>query len=114
MKLLIIVFTTIILLLTSCAGTDDDSGCYPEKKEIFIDGNEGKSQARISTFEQDGKTFYVFDYGIAFDATAEVLDEDCNVVCVYGGFQLASDQDTRCAQYQDGINRATEVWSGND
>lgn len=99
--------------MTNCTSSEEASNCLQEKKDLFTADNEKRGFTFIYTFVQDGKTFTIFDHGIAFDATAEVVDEDCNVVCVYGGFRMAGDQDMRCADFQEGISRATIEWSGD-
>ncbi len=114
MKEIIIVFIIILLTLISCSDSTqiEPKTCVDKKVETFIEENTERGFTCIYTFEPDGKTYFIFDPGIAFDATAEIVDESCNVVCVYGGFRLASDQDKRCDAFQESINTAIQTWAG--
>ena len=77
-------------------------------KEEFISQNQDQSFTFIYTFEQGNITYYIFDNGIAFDATASVLDEFCRTVCIYGGFRL--NNNLPCDDFQEGINNARQIW----
>lgn len=77
-------------------------------KEEFITQNSERNFTFIYEFEQDGEQYYIFDNGVAFDAIAVVLNEACETVCSYGGFR--ANNPNPCTDYQDGINRARQVW----
>lgn len=92
--------------LYSCSETSE---CIDDRIATFEEDNNERSFTFIYTFKQDGKTYYIFDNGIAFDATAEVVDKDCNVVCVYGGFRPAVPNNS-CEAFQESINNAEQIW----
>jgi len=94
------------LILQSC--TDSTPDCITEKISDFQETNVDRGFTFIYEFQQDGSTFYIFDSGIAFDATAEVVNDQCEVVCTYGGFRPASP--LPCDEYQEGINNAKQIW----
>ncbi len=96
-----------ILYFSSCSDSEP-SQCIEESIALFKKENIGSANKYILTFEQKGKTYYIFDYGIAFDATAQVVDNDCKIVCIYGGFRLATDRP--CDNYQEGISNAVQIW----
>jgi len=70
--------------------------------------NDGRDFTGISTFDMNGETFYVFDSGVAFDATASVVNEECEQVCVYGG--LRGNSPLPCDAFQEGINNSRQIW----
>ena len=94
-----------LLVLFSCS---DDSACIEDRIQEFSSQNEGINFTGIYQFIQDGETFYIFDDGVAFDAVAEVVDADCNLVCAFGGFRTQND--TPCEEYQEAINNAEQIW----
>ncbi|MFT4567984.1 MAG: hypothetical protein ACI9FN_002952 [Saprospiraceae bacterium] len=98
----------LLFALILCACPAPDSACIDDRITTFEENNSERSFTFIYTFDQDSKTFYVFDSGIAFDATAEVVDEDCNVVCVYGGNRPAPENS--CEAFQESINNAERIW----
>ncbi len=72
----------------------------------FIENN--RNSTFIYEFKQDGSQFYIFDGGIAFDAIATVVNEDCMTVCTYGG--LRANNPNPCTLYQESINNARQIW----
>jgi len=107
MKVLIVLLVCWFMISApSCSA--DEPLCIDEMIENFQILNDGRSFTGIYTFEQDRETFYVFDSGIAFDATASVVDQSCTEVCVFGG--LRADNPLPCDAYQEGINNRTQIW----
>jgi len=102
MKLL---FCVLFFFLVSCSGTPS---CIEDRKEEFISQNTDRPETYILTFEQNGETFYVFDEGIALDATADVFDSECNFICEFGGFIAVGA--LPCEAYVDGLRRAQQIW----
>lgn len=102
------IITSILLLLLIISCTESTPDCIDKMKDEFIAQNSERDFTFIYEFEQDGEPYYIFDSGVAFDAIAVVLNEDCETVCSYGGFR-ANNPDP-CTDYQDGINRARQVW----
>lgn len=74
----------------------------------FIADNSERNFTFILVFEQDGEQLYIFDSGVAFDAIAVVVNEECETVCSFGGFR--ANNPNPCTEYQDGINRARQIW----
>ena len=83
--------------------------CIRDRIATFKEDNAARSFTGIYTFNQDGESYTILDHGIAFDATAEVLNSDCEVVCTYGGFRIPNSD---CDRFQEGINRAVTEWEG--
>lgn len=111
------VLTTVLLFLLTlaflgCSKSDEqeevESVCLTEMMNEFKERNEGRGFTFISMFELDGKTYYIFDDGTAFDGTASVVDKDCEVLCFYGGFR--NNTDKPCTDYWDAINGAVQIW----
>ena len=96
-----------ILLLMSCNPSDEET-CIDEMINEFVQRQMDRSFVGISRFVLDGETYYVFDSGVAFDATASVVDESCNQVCIFGGLRSNSPQP--CDDFMDGINSAELIW----
>ena len=96
----------IFIIIGSCSSGRSD--CAQEMIDDFIEMNEGRSFLFILEFEQDGETYLIFDNGIAFDAIATVVDENCQEVCRYGGFRPSGG--APCEEFQEGINRARQIW----
>jgi len=95
-----------LVLLSRC--TDSESACIEDMIGEFVGLNEDRGFTFIYRFEQDGEQYYIFDSGIAFDATASVVNEQCEVVCTYGGFRPGSDMP--CDEFQASINDAKQIW----
>ena len=95
-----------IVVLMSCSS--DEETCIDDMIEEFTQAQMDQTFVGIYKFEQGGQTYYVFDSGVAFDATASVVDATCNEVCVYGGFRANSP--LPCDDFWDGINRAEQIW----
>lgn len=112
MKSVLLIIASLIVLSSCTDSNNEINECLTDKTEVFKKENQDRGFTFIYTFEQDGMTYTIFDSGIAFDATAEVVDDNCNVVCTYGGFRMVGDIDERCDQYQEGINRAVITWEG--
>lgn len=106
------VITSIIFLaglfLINTACSDTTPSCIEDRIKAFKTQNQGRSFTFIYTFEQKGKQYYIFDNGIAFDAIATVVDEDCTEVCSYGGFR--ANNPNPCDDFQEGINSAKQIW----
>jgi len=90
------------------ACTSEEPACIDMMITVFQQEHEGRTATGIYTFELDSETFYVFDNGVAFDATASVVNSSCDQVCVYGGLRGNSPQP--CDDYWDGINNSTQIW----
>ena len=99
---------SLLLMATSCEEEIDDS-CLQDRIETFKEDNSERGFTGIYTFNQGGEKYTILDHGIAFDATAEVLNSQCEVVCTYGGFRMPNSD---CDLYQEGINRAVIEWEG--
>jgi len=67
-----------------------------------------RSFVGIYRFQIEDENFYVFDSGVAFDATASVVNESCEQVCIYGG--LRANSPLPCDAFWDGINNSTQIW----
>ncbi len=94
------------LLIVSCS--DSTPSCIDVMMDEFITQNSERNFTFIYEFEQDGEQLYIFDNGVAFDAIAVVVNEDCETVCSYGGFR--ANNPNPCTDYQDGINRSRQIW----
>jgi len=99
----------IFLMSTGCGEDDNTSDCIEERINEFKERHIDRSFTMINTFELGSEKYYVFDSGVAFDATAEVVNADCDVVCTYGGLRMSNSD---CDLYQEGINRAVTEWEG--
>ncbi len=95
-----------LFLMYAC--TKEKNKCVESMIEEFIDANQDRGFTFIYQFEQDGETYTIFDNGIAFDAIANVINAQCQVVCSYGGFR--ANNDNPCTRYQDAINQARQIW----
>ena len=108
MKKLMITVAIVSFGLFNNSCTDDRPSCIDDRIDEFTSQNAQQSFTFIYEFEQDGNQYYIFDNGIAFDAIAEVLDENCQLICTYGGFRINNPDP--CDQFQEGINNATQIW----
>jgi len=105
-KILVIGLFAISVFLMAC--TEDEPNCIDDMIEEFKSAQADRSFVGIYQFQLEGETFYIFDSGVAFDATASVVDEECQQVCIYGGFRANSPQP--CDDFWDGINNSTQIW----
>ena len=108
LKSLLIPVVSLLLMTTSC-GENMAETCIRDRIATFKEDNANRSFTGIYTFIQDGENYTILDHGIAFDATAEVLNSECEVVCTYGGFRIPNSD---CDRIQEGINRAVTEWEG--
>ncbi len=102
------IITSILLLLLLVSCTESNTDCIDRMKDEFITQNSERDFTFIYEFEQDGEQYYIFDNGVAFDAIAVVLNEDCDSVCSFGGFR--TNNPDPCTDYQNGINSARQIW----
>ena len=95
-----------LLLFVSCSDSTPD--CIEGMIDEFIEQNSERNFTFIFEFEQEGEQLYIFDSGVAFDAIAIVVNEDCETVCSFGGFR--ANNPNPCTEYQEGINSARQIW----
>lgn len=90
----------------------DNANCLAEKMDDFKSRNASRGATSIFTFASNGKTYTVFDEGLAFDAQAYVLNNDCDTVHVYGGM-VAPDPNAPKEEppfkWED-MEKRTQVW----
>lgn len=98
----------VVLLCISIISCSDSPDCIEERITAFQQENEGRPFTYIYRSNQEGRTLYIFDNGVAFDSIAEIVDEDCNSLCNYGG--LRPQDDTDCEAYQSIIDDAEQIW----
>lgn len=104
----IIIPLAIVLMTMAC--TQSTPECIEEKIETFKQQNAKTQYTSITTFEEGGKTYHVFDHGIAFDGTAKIMDESCTTVCVYGGNRQGPRED--CHTKFKNLSTAKTLWEG--
>jgi len=111
-----ILFFGIIFFCISCSESinDDEGTCINSRIEAYNKeeaenvglGNISTAPQSISAFKHKGKTYYYIDYGIAFDASAFVLDENCEEVCEIQ--ELINPMN--CNEFNDSISGAVKIW----
>lgn len=86
------------------------SDCMQAKIEFFKKERSFLQTSQIFTFTSKGETFYFFDEGMALDAPAYILNENCDTVCVTGGMRRGQSLEERakCPKQDEGSRQT--IW----
>ncbi|OEK00672.1 hypothetical protein BFP97_03745 [Roseivirga sp. 4D4] len=88
MKKLLTYFFFLSCLVLSCENDDvlsDLPSCIQSEIESASQG--GSSEASLTQYRYNGQVVYSFNPGIVYpDMMTTVVNEDCEVVCWFGGF----------------------------
>jgi hypothetical protein len=112
MRNVILVISIFFLSITSCNRSDYDetkyTNCLQSQIDNILIGTPRSPRSNIKKYNYDNQIVYVIEINDIADEQFNVVDKQCNVVCVFGG--INGNQNSTCVNFESAQYIET-VWT---